>query len=53
MIEPPKEGAKVIDLAKQKHKRLVLDAFDQLNHESKRETAEKRAEVERNARGQL
>lgn len=48
-----KQRAEVIDLGRQKQKRLVLDAFDRLERHQERESSEKRAEVERKARKQL
>lgn len=42
--------ARVIDLQKAKYGALVLNAFDKMERQDKRELAEKRAEVERNAR---
>lgn len=48
-----KAPGQVIDLAKEKRKRLVLDAFDRLDHQDRREKAEQRAEIERTARGKL
>jgi hypothetical protein len=47
---PPEQGRKVIDLAQQRHKRLVLAEFDRQQHQADREAREKRAEVERLAR---
>ncbi len=41
---------KVLDFARQKHKRLVLSAFDRIEREQEREIREARATVERNAR---
>lgn len=45
-----KKPAKVIDLAAKKYARQVLEAFDKLEHQQRREQAEKRADVERKAR---
>lgn len=45
-----KNAAKVIDLAKKRHAQRVLSAFDKLEHQQRREQAEKRAEIERMAR---
>jgi len=42
--------AKVIDLSAKRYSRQVLGAFDKLQHQQRREQAEKRAEVERKAR---
>ena len=46
----PEQGHKVLDLAQQRRKRMVLDEFDRQQHQADRETSEKRAEVERLAR---
>lgn len=43
----------VVDLAKQRHKRMTLAAFDALTHADKRADLEQRAEVERAARHRL
>lgn len=45
-----KEKAKVVDLGKEKYKRLVLDAFDKMQRQDQRERTDKKAEVEREAR---
>ena len=49
----PKQERKVLDLAQQRHKRLVLDAFDRLQHQADLEAKEKRAEIERIARKRM
>ena len=46
----PEPDRKVLDLAQQRHKRLVLAEFDRQQHQADREAREKRAEVERLAR---
>jgi hypothetical protein len=46
----PETDRKVLDLAQQRHKRLVLAEFDRQQHQADREAREKRAEVERLAR---
>lgn len=46
----PEQGRKVLDLAQQRHKRLVLAEFDRQQHQADREAREKRAEVERLSR---
>ena len=43
-------GRKVLDLAQQRRKRMVLAEFDRQQHQADREAREKRAEVERLAR---
>lgn len=48
-----KAKAQVIDLNRRKYANLVLDTYDRMEHESKREKDEKRAEVERAARNKL
>ena len=45
-----KKPAKIIDLAAKRHARLVLDVFDRMKHQERKEQEEKRAEVERKAR---
>lgn len=42
--------SKIIDFAAKKHARRVLEIFDKMAHEDKRQKEEKRAEVERKAR---
>jgi|GEM_PF-4084627 len=42
--------SKVVDLGKEKQKRLVLDAFDKLENKGKRERTEQKKLVEREAR---
>jgi len=46
----PDKGRKVLDLAQQRRKRMVLAEFDRQQHQADREAREKRAEVERLAR---
>jgi hypothetical protein len=48
-----KKPAKVIDLAAKKYARQVLETFDKLGHQQRREQTEKRAEVERKARNTI
>ncbi len=43
-----RKTARVIDLQKAKYGGMVLDAFDKLERQEKRQQAEHRAEVERN-----
>lgn len=45
-----KKKAKVIDFAAKKQARQVLESFDRLSHQERRQQEEKRAEVERKAR---
>lgn len=45
-----KKPAKIIDLAAKKHARLVLEVFDKMKHQERREQEERRADVERKAR---
>lgn len=45
--------AKVIDLAKHKHGKLVLDAFDKLERAKIREVAQKRKAVEQAAKKRI
>lgn len=47
------DGRKVLDLAQQRYKRLVLAEFDRQQHQADREALEKRAEVERLARKRI
>lgn len=49
----PDQGRKVLDLAQQRHKRLVLAEFDRQQNAEDREAREKRAEVERLARKRI
>lgn len=49
----PNQGRKVLDLAQQRRKRLVLAEFDRQQHQADREALEKRAEVERLASKRL
>lgn len=44
---------KVIDLGQKRYKRLVLKAFDDLEHKEKRDRSNKKAEVERNCRNKF
>lgn len=46
----PDNGRKVLDLAQQRHKRMVLAEFDRQQHQADRDAREKRAEVERASR---
>jgi hypothetical protein len=45
-----KKDIKLVDLAVKRYSRQVLGAFDKLEHQQRREQAEKRAEIERKAR---
>ena len=46
-------GAKVIDLSKQKTKRLVLEAFDRIHREKDKQSREHKAEVQMAAKKRL
>jgi len=48
-----KKPTKIIDFAAKKYARQVLAGFDKLQHESKRDAEQKRAEVERKARNKI
>ena len=48
--DQPGKNAQVIDLQKAKYRIMVLDAFDRLERQEKRQRAEHRADVERKAR---
>jgi hypothetical protein len=47
------KAGRVVSLEKEKYKRLVLKAFDDLTHKERREYADRKAEVERKAKRQL
>jgi len=51
--KPPGTEVKVICFARQKGKKMTLEAFDRLQRESDRAAQEKRAEVERIARKRI
>lgn len=47
------QGRKVLDLAQQRRKRMVLTEFDRQKRQADKEAIERRAEVERAAKRRL